>query len=91
MSRVRFTAAFIALCALVMAQPVSAATDQAVRLADGACAAFENPAIPQSKKDEMRENIYVRMARRDPATAPEGMKAMLEAFAIVREGGCGLP
>ena len=89
MSRVRFTAAFIALCALVMAQPASAATDQAVRLADGACAAFENPAIPQSKKDEMRENIYVRMAGLDPTSAPQGMRPMLEAFAIVRQRGCG--
>lgn len=89
MIRFAFTAAAIALCLPVMAQPAMAATDEAIRLADGACAAFQNPAIPQSKKDEMRENIYVRMARVDPATAPEGLKPMLEAFAIVRARGCG--
>ena len=80
--------AALALCAPVMAQPAIDALDT-VRLADGTCAALENPAIPQSKKDEMRENIYVRMAGLDPATAPEGMRPMLEAFAIVRERGCG--
>ena len=72
-----------------MTQPAIAASDHAIRLADGACAAFANPSIPQSKKDEMRENIYVRMAGVDPATASEGMKPMLEAFAIVRARGCG--
>ena len=91
MIRTSFAAAFIALCAPVMAQTAIPVAEQAVRLADGACAAFENPSIPQSKKDEMRENIYVRMARLDPANAPEGMKPMLEAFAIVRARGCGKP
>ena len=88
MIRTSFTAAVLALCAPVMAQPAIDALDT-VRLADGTCAAFENPSIPQSKKDEMRENIYVRMARLDPASAPEGMKPMLEAFALVRARGCG--
>ena len=88
MIRKTVTAAALALWATVMAQPAIAAIDP-VSLADGACAAFKNPSIPQSKKNEMRKNIYVRMAGLDPATAPEGMKSTLEAFAIVRARGCG--
>jgi len=89
MIRTTLTAAALALCAPVMAQPAIAAIDQAVRLADGTCAAFKNPAIPQSKKNEMRENIYIRMAELDPTSAPEALRPMLEAFAIVRARGCG--
>ena len=88
MIRTTFTAAALALCAPVMAQPAIAAIDP-VKLADGACAAFKNPSIPQSKKDELRENIYVRMAGLDPTSAPQGIKPMLEAFAIVRQRSCG--
>ena len=88
MIRTTFTATALALCAPVKAQPAIAAIDP-VSLAEGACAAFKNPSIPQSKKDEMRENIYVRMAGLDPTSAPEGMRPMLAAFAIVRERGCG--
>ena len=88
MIRTTLTAAFIALCAPVMAQTTIPVTDP-VAIADATCASFQNPSIPQSKKDEMRENIYVRMAGIDPTIAPEAMRPMLEAYAIVRARGCG--
>ena len=90
MIRTTLTSAALALCMPAMAQPaVTAIEIDPVGLADGTCAAFKDPSIPQSKKDEMRENIYVRMSGLDPTSAPEALRPMLEGYAIVRERGCG--
>ena len=77
--------AAIAVGAPLMAQP---AVDPVV-VADKACAAFDDPSMPQSFKDQMRERIYVRMARPVPAGAHDAFKAMWEGYALVRERGCG--
>ena len=90
MIRTSLTAAALALCAPVMAQPAMTALEiDPVVLADATCALFKNPSIPQSKKDEMRENIYIRMPGVDLTSIPEALRSMHEGYAIVRERGCG--
>jgi len=85
MIRTTLIASAIALGTPVMAQPVI----DPVVVADKACAAFNNPSIPQSVKDGMKERIYGRLAGPLPAGASDDFKAMWEGYAIVRERGCG--
>ena len=87
MLRVTFTAVVIATGTPVMAQPLI----DPVVVADKACAAFNNPSMPQSVKDGMRERIYGPLAGPLPAGATDDFKAMWEGYALVRERGCGLP
>ena len=68
-----------------MAQP---AIDPVV-VADKACAAFNDPSLPQPYKDQMRDRIYLRMTKPVPAGAPDSYKAIWEGYAIVRARGCG--
>ena len=85
MIRTTLVVSAIALSAPVMAEP---AIDPVV-VADRACAAFNNPSMPQSYKDQMKRRIYVNLAGPVPAGASDGYKAMWEGYAIVRERGCG--
>jgi len=85
MIRTTLIASAIALGTPVMAQPVI----DPVVVADKACAAFNNPSMPQSVKDGMKERIYGRLAGPLPAGASDDFKAMWEGYAIVRERGCG--
>ena len=75
----------IALSAPVMAQP---AIDP-VAVADKTCAAFRDPSMPQSYKDQMRDRIYISMAGNAPAGASDAYRSMWEGYAIVRQRGCG--
>lgn len=85
MIRTTLIASAIALGTPVMAQPVI----DPVVVADKACAAFNNPSMPQSVKDGMKERIYGRLAGPLPAGASDDFKAMWEGYAIVRQRGCG--
>lgn len=85
MIRTTLTAAALALGAPVMAQPVI----DPVVVADRACAAFNNPSMPQSVKDGMMTRIYGPLAGPLPADATDDFKAMWEGYALVRERGCG--
>ena len=85
MIRTTLIASAIGLGTPVMAQPVI----DPVVVADKACAAFNNPSMPQSVKDGMKERIYGRLAGPLPAGASDDFKAMWEGYAIVRERGCG--
>jgi hypothetical protein len=87
MIRVTFTAAVLALATPAMAQLI---VDPVV-VADKACAALNNPSMPQTVKDEMRERIYGPLAGPLPAGATDDFKAMWEGYALVRERGCGKP
>ena len=87
MIRVTLTAAAIAIGTPVMAEP---AIDPVV-VADKACAAFNNPSMPQSVKDGMTERIYGRLAGPLPAGASDSFKSIWEGYALVRERGCGKP
>jgi len=87
MIRFAFTAAAIAMGASAMAQAVI----DPVVVADKACAAFNNPSMPQTVKDGMRKRIYGPLAGPLPAGADDDFKAMWEGYALVRERGCGLP
>ena len=62
------TSSAIVLGAPVMAQP---AVDPVV-VADKACAAFNDPSLPQPFKDQMRDRIYLRMTKPVPAGASDG-------------------
>ena len=85
MIRTTLISSAIVLGAPVMAQP---AIDPIV-VADKACAAFNDPSLPQPYKDQMRDRIYLRMTKPVPAGAPDGYKAIWEGYAIVRARGCG--
>ena len=87
MIRATFTAAVIAIGIPVMAQKVI----DPVVVADKACAAFNNPSMPQSAKDGMRKRIYGALAGPLPANATDDFKAIWEGYALVRERGCGKP
>jgi len=85
MIRLFFIASAMALFAPAKAEPVI----EPLVVADKACAAFKDPVIPQTYKDQMRRNIYISMAGPIPAGANEGFKAIWEGYAIVRQRGCG--
>ena len=85
MIRTTLISSAIVLGAPVMAQP---AIDPVV-VADKACAAFNDPSLPQPYKDQMRDRIYLRMTKPVPAGAPDSYKAIWEGYAIVRARGCG--
>ena len=87
MIRLAFATAVIAVGTTAMAQSVI----DPVVVADKACAAFNNPSMPQTVKDGMRKRIYGPLARPLPAGATEDFKAMWAGYALVRERGCGKP
>ena len=87
MIRVTCSAVVIALGTPVAAQLV---VDPVV-VADRACAAFDNPSMPESVKDGMRKRIWGTLAGPIPAGATKDFKAMWEGYALVRERGCGKP
>ena len=87
MIRVTCCVVVIALGTPVAAQLV---VDPVV-VADRACAAFDNPSMPESVKDGMRKRIWGRLAGPIPAGATKDFKAMWEGYALVRERGCGKP
>lgn len=60
-------AVIIVLSAPVMAQSVI----DPVAVADKTCAAFEDPSMPQSYKDQMRDRIHINMAGNAPARATD--------------------
>lgn len=60
-------AVIIVLSAPVMAQSVI----DPVAVADKTCAAFEDPSMPQSYKDQMRDRIHINMAENAPAGATD--------------------
>ncbi|EAR18774.1 hypothetical protein ACLM44_02860 [Synechococcus sp. W2B2] len=85
MNRTATAAVIIALSAPVMAQPVI----DPVAAADKTCAAFKDPSMPQSYKDQMRDRIYINMAGDVPAGATDAYRSMWEGYALVRQRGCG--
>lgn len=85
MIRTFFVASVVALNAPVMAQPVI----DPVEVADKACAAFANPSMPESVKDQMSKRIYGPLAGPLPAGATDEYKAIWEGYSLVRERGCG--
>ena len=87
MIRVTFTVAVLAIATPAMAQLII----DPVVVADKACAALNNPSMPQTVKDGMRERIYGPLAGPLPAGSTEDFKAMWEGYALVRERGCGKP
>lgn len=58
-------------------------------VADKTCAAFEDPSMPQSYKDQMRDRIHINMAGNAPAGATDTYRSMWEGYALVRQRGCG--
>lgn len=85
MNRTAIPAVIIALSTPVMAQPVI----DPVAVADKTCAAFKDPTMPQSYKEQMRDRIYISMAGDPPAGANDAFRSMWEGYAIVRQRGCG--
>ena len=67
-------AVIIVLSAPVMAQSVI----DPVAVADKTCAAFEDPSMPQSYKDQMRDRIHINMAGHAPAGATDTYRSMWE-------------